>query len=207
MAGDPLTGGGAYRSQGGGAMGGGDGTFPHRVHAVFESGNFAAMKKKLLEFNQELVEQNIEGGLNEVNVNQLTSVVATVTNDPSGSPAIFSNQAAVAFSLLDWPKDKMLPVLDLMRLLVRHQGGLKALISNPDGEEIVKKVLAHLDATESMSPLRMLALRFVCNIFPSPAKPFVYKHADTILKHVQDISANETSHKNLRAAHAALLLK
>ncbi|CAG0915094.1 unnamed protein product [Notodromas monacha] len=136
--------------------------FPVQQYLLFTQGNRKAMLDKLLTFQSEMKGEG--------------AVIATVMHviDAVDSSAVLREPEAVTgvkslMSLLAWPEEKLLPVLDALRLAVTEKQ-VNRLMCEVNPDPVVKLFNDHIiSSTQSSSTVantnRMLLLRTVCNLF------------------------------------------
>lgn len=163
LAVDPLSGGGAYRSQAASAPR----NFPQTAILVFDTGNVPAMSKKLTGLN----DTARETGRTQVNPSVLEALLAAVSNLNSGQ-SVTAEQLEVVRTMLTWREEDMIPVLDLARFVVRLPGGHGLVTDATTGPDVMRRVVG-FTAPQHAGPTRMLALRLLSNCFLSPAKQLI----------------------------------
>eukprot|EP00301_Raphidiophrys_heterophryoidea_P002393 c11113_g1_i1.p1 GENE.c11113_g1_i1~~c11113_g1_i1.p1 ORF type:complete len:821 (-),score=243.84 c11113_g1_i1:104-2533(-) len=174
--------------------------FPSRTMTTFASGNFGAMEKKILEFN---AQQTPELSLSEDEVNALRELVGQLSNAAS-SVVLTAQHVTLVRKLTSWPVTHALPALDLARLAVLASNGHVLFSSQNLAEDQLWQQVFAFSSHEQAAPLRMLALRFFCNMFAqNQTRTFIVQNLGSVLTHVS--GTHRVDHANTRAAFIALL--
>lgn len=132
-----------------------------------------AMKKRIMEYNSELENANnndsktdmVYVANNDVNGLQALEMLFTILDDQSNWHVHEFPDACVKLieqKLLHWPSDKILPILDLLRLLMLHQNANHKLMNSVDSNVRVS-VLGHISDENCPPNQHMIASRMLSN--------------------------------------------
>eukprot|EP01083_Nonionella_stella_P295466 1004226_1 len=102
---------------------------------LYTTVNALAMKNKILEFNTELIAANHFAAVSSdsIDMNFLENLLATVAKPANFHVGSFALPLKkMALRLMSWPGDKMLPVLDMLRVLMCHAGACAELGSDSE---------------------------------------------------------------------------
>eukprot|EP00298_Acanthocystis_sp_HF-20_P017086 c21662_g1_i1.p1 GENE.c21662_g1_i1~~c21662_g1_i1.p1 ORF type:complete len:726 (+),score=228.77 c21662_g1_i1:218-2179(+) len=191
---DPLTGDGGYHGKTINSQNIASRFFPLQDYIVFDSGNLKEMKKKIFEFNKQ-----VENSVDENILEQITEAICNPTEFTSFPP----NYSQILLTLLRWPSDKMIPVLDLFRLIVRNNECQQLVIDNEEGNFIFSQILSYSTADKT-TPQRMLSFRFLSNLFPNIlSRQVIHKYLSAILTSIE--GSHLINHVQSRIAYASLL--
>ena len=200
---DPFTGGGAY--QPGGARGGaaapasGLRHVPKTGYFLYDTVPPENLRKKILEFWAE-----VDGGVADADARVLDELLAVVREVSRyhvaklGAPA-----CALLERLLRWPREKLFPIIDIVRMLVLIDDGAAHFADA--GGRLLRSVVSSAFAPETPEPTKLVALRLLCNCFKhrgllQSAAP----HFAEIMNGLSSLA--ESGRKNVRLALANLMM-
>eukprot|EP00066_Takifugu_rubripes_P003991 XP_003967013.1 PREDICTED: phospholipase A-2-activating protein [Takifugu rubripes] len=193
---DPFTGGGAYSS----AALRHTATniyFPKTEAVTFEQANTSQIFAKLKELNEGTPPEH---RLTEETLDTLEGLLEAVS-DPSKPPPTLQ-QMSLLWKAVHWPEDIVFPVLDILRLAVRHPLVNERLCGEAEGIQLCNHLLS-LMSPEGRPANQMLALRTLCNCFSGrQGRALLMAHRDTVLSRAADLSA--VCNKNIHIALATV---
>lgn len=140
---------------------------PQKDYLPIATGNHKVIFKKLQEFNQALVEGGHKDlSFNPSDIDQLSTTVTALEKgdvkniDTSGIELLLK-------AATQWPADKRLPALDLLRLILAFEGPASFLVSP---EQNLVPALAESGVFTSESPPNntMMAVRCLSNLLQTP---------------------------------------
>ncbi|CAB3368543.1 Hypothetical predicted protein [Cloeon dipterum] len=154
---DPFTGGSSYTSAAGNSeIAAASNSSQHHYH-LFEQGKAEVMANKIQEFNKTCLLPLSEEAI-------FKAVALHDPNAPAEESAVRTLQA-----LLAWDKDKLFPVLDLLRLALRNRAVNDAICSGPFMKNFIDIVLRPSLTNQAPELTRLTALRVVTNMVAHPA--------------------------------------
>ncbi|XP_028835097.1 phospholipase A-2-activating protein [Denticeps clupeoides] len=196
---DPFTGGSAYSSSGVRQ------TitniyFPKTDGVMFEQANATQILGKLKELN---------GGaphvhqLTEEALNSLEKLLLSISDlKTKGQPTV--EQISLLWKTCHWPEDIVFPVLDILRLAVRHPEVNRQMCSDTEGVSLCNLLLC-LMGPEGRPANQMLALRTMCNLFAAAqGQELLLKQREAVLSRASDLRS--VCNKNIHVALATLVL-
>ncbi|XP_014010967.2 phospholipase A-2-activating protein isoform X1 [Salmo salar] len=198
---DPFTGEGAYSS----AASRQTSTniyFPKTDSVTFEQANATQIMAKLKELN---------GGapgeyrLSEEVLESLEKLLVSVCN-PCASEQPTTEQISLLWKTSHWPEDIVFPVLDILRLAVRHPQVNDSLCGGDadDGVALCNHLLS-LMKPQGRPANQMLALRILCNCFSGwRGRSLLLAQREAVLSHAADLCS--VCNKNIHIALATLVL-
>ncbi|KAF2732371.1 PFU-domain-containing protein [Polyplosphaeria fusca] len=180
---------------------------PQKVYLDIMTANHKIIFKKLQEFNQKLVEDGDKGvSLNPTDIEVLEKTVTKLEKnqakslDPHGIDLIVK-------AATEWPADKRLPGLDLLRLLSGStESDVVVYVTTSNGESFFDH-LVQSGAFEPTSVLNntMMAIRSLVNLFRTETgRRFAGDHFDAIQKLVSPFLTS--TNKNLITAVTTLYI-
>jgi len=182
---------------------------------VYNQGKLDGIHKKLLEFNSEIAQNSATAheSASEAELVLLARALGTLRNiDPSRGtlPAFGESEFQLMNKLIMWPRQKLFPVLDILRLLILHQQAAEHYLAehNRNGA-FLPTLLAHLEISAQNSRANaMIALKFVANMFAQPALASVASKNDVmILNALMSLSVQQTvSEQQIRLPIANIVL-
>ncbi|XP_050305466.1 phospholipase A-2-activating protein [Anthonomus grandis grandis] len=144
---DPFTGGSSYTTNGSSST-----FFPVTSYRTFDSGDPTVILKKLKEFNSQLPDNN---KASESDLESLVKICGGSTEDRSSYE--------VLFRLLMWPEDKIFPVLDILRMAVRHEINNREIVRMHDGG-VIEGLKRFISGSNKVPNNTIVALRALCNL-------------------------------------------
>ncbi|KAM3857742.1 phospholipase A-2-activating protein [Diretmus argenteus] len=196
---DPFTGGGAYSS----ATLRQTSTniyFPKTDGVTFEQANATQIIAKLKELNGGAP---LEHKLSEEVVETLERLLSCVCGPNSDQPPTIQ-QINLLWKASHWPEDIVFPVLDIMRLAVRHPQVNETLCGEAEGVQLCNHLLS-LMRPEGRPANQMLALRTLCNCFSGwHGRALLMAQRETVLSRAADLAS--VCNKNIHVALATLVL-
>ncbi|XP_063043618.1 phospholipase A-2-activating protein [Engraulis encrasicolus] len=200
---DPFTGGSAYSSAGSRQTNSSSSSniyFPKAEGVTFEQANATQITAKLRELNSSapgevrLPEEVL------VSLERLLQAVSDSTQQTTPS----DEQIEALLKSTHWPEDIVFPVLDILRLAVRHPEVNSRLCSGTGGVSLCNHLLS-LMSPGGRPANQMLALRTLCNCFSAAAgRALLLAQREAVLSHASDLRA--ASNKNVHVALATLVL-
>uniref|UniRef100_A0A671NI90 Phospholipase A-2-activating protein n=1 Tax=Sinocyclocheilus anshuiensis TaxID=1608454 RepID=A0A671NI90_9TELE len=199
FAADPFTGGSAYSSS---SLPKATTNifFPSTDGVMFEQANSTQILGKLRELNNTAP---ADRKLSDAALDCLQKLLLVVT-DLKSQEQPTAEQINVLWRTSHWPEDIVFPVLDILRLAVRHPEVNAQLCGGTEGASLCNHLLG-LMSPESRPANQMLALRILCNCFSgSHGRALLLGHRDTVLSRAGDLRV--VSNKNIHVALATLVL-
>ncbi|XP_056605454.1 phospholipase A-2-activating protein [Triplophysa dalaica] len=194
---DPFTGGSAYSSLQKVTT---NIYFPSTDGVMFEQANATQILSKLQELNNTAPQDH---KLSEAALVSLEKLLLTVT-DLKRKEQPTAEQINVLWRASHWPEDIVFPVLDILRLAVRHPEVNAQLCGGTEGASLCNHLLG-LMSPEGRPANQMLALRTLCNCFSgSHGRALLLGQRDAVLSRVGDLRA--VCNKNIHVALATLVL-
>ncbi|KAF2135029.1 phospholipase A-2-activating protein [Dothidotthia symphoricarpi CBS 119687] len=136
---------------------------PQKDYLPIATGNHKVIFKKLQEFNQALVNDGQKGiSLNPSDLEQLSTTVTAIEKG-NGKDVDVTGVDLLVKAATQWPADKRLPALDLVRLVLVFEEPAAYLVSP---EQNLLSALAESDVFASSSPPNntMMAIRCLSNL-------------------------------------------
>uniref|UniRef100_A0A3Q3KAP9 Phospholipase A2-activating protein n=1 Tax=Monopterus albus TaxID=43700 RepID=A0A3Q3KAP9_MONAL len=197
---DPFTGGGAYSSAALRQM-----TtniyFPKTDGVTFEQANTSQIITKLRELNGGAP---TEHKLSEEFLESLEQLLLSVCGLNSSEPPPTIQQINLLWKASHWPEDIVFPVLDIMRLAVRHPQVNQSLCGEAEGVQLCNHLL-NLMRPEGRPANQMLALRILCNCFSGRhGRALLMAQREMVLSRSAELST--VCNKNIHIALATLVL-
>uniref|UniRef100_A0A673LL66 Phospholipase A-2-activating protein n=1 Tax=Sinocyclocheilus rhinocerous TaxID=307959 RepID=A0A673LL66_9TELE len=199
FAADPFTGGSAYSSS---SLPKATTNifFPSTDGVMFEQANSTQILGKLRELNNTAP---ADRKLSDAALDCLEKLLHVVT-DLKSQEQPTAEQMSVLWRTSHWPEDIVFPVLDILRLAVRHPEVNAQLCGGTEGASLCNHLLG-LMSPESRPANQMLVLRILCNCFSgSHGRALLLGHRDTVLSRAGDLRV--VSNKNIHVALATLVL-
>ncbi|XP_016430986.1 phospholipase A-2-activating protein-like [Sinocyclocheilus rhinocerous] len=196
---DPFTGGSAYSSS---SLPKATTNifFPSTDGVMFEQANSTQILGKLRELNNTAP---ADRKLSDAALDCLEKLLHVVT-DLKSQEQPTAEQMSVLWRTSHWPEDIVFPVLDILRLAVRHPEVNAQLCGGTEGASLCNHLLG-LMSPESRPANQMLVLRILCNCFSgSHGRALLLGHRDTVLSRAGDLRV--VSNKNIHVALATLVL-
>uniref|UniRef100_UPI003AAED065 phospholipase A-2-activating protein isoform X2 n=1 Tax=Centroberyx gerrardi TaxID=166262 RepID=UPI003AAED065 len=197
---DPFTGGGAYSS----AAVRQTATniyFPKTDGVTFEQANATQIIAKLKELNDGAPQKH---KLSEEVLESLDRLLVSVCGTSSSEQPPNLQQINLLWKASHWPEDIVFPVLDIMRLAVRHPQVNESLCGEEEGVQLCNHLLS-LMRPEGRPANQMLALRTLCNCFSGRhGRALLLAQRETVLSRAADLAS--VCNKNIHIALATLIL-
>ncbi|XP_061566356.1 phospholipase A-2-activating protein [Cololabis saira] len=197
---DPFTGGGAYSSQ---ALKQTSANifFPKTDGVTFEQANTSQIIAKLKELNGGAPQEH---KLSEETVENLEGLLLYVCGENTSDVPLTIQQIGLLWKASHWPEDIVFPVLDVMRLAVRHPQVNETLCGEAEGVQLCNHLLS-LMRPEGRPANQMLALRTLCNCFTgSHGRALLMAQREMVLARAADLAT--LCNKNIHIALATLIL-
>ncbi|XP_042584265.1 phospholipase A-2-activating protein [Cyprinus carpio] len=196
---DPFTGGSAYSSSS--ALKATTNIFfPNTDGVMFEQANTTQILGKLRELNNAAP---ADRKLSDAALDSLEKLLHLVADQKSQEQPT-AEQISVLWRTSHWPEDIVFPVLDILRLAVRHPEVNAQLCGGTEGSSLCNHLLG-LMSPEGRPANQMLALRTLCNCFSgSHGRALLLGQRDAVLSRSGDLCA--VSNKNIHVALATLVL-
>ncbi|XP_062304996.1 phospholipase A-2-activating protein [Osmerus eperlanus] len=196
---DPFTGGGAYtsaaRRQTAANM-----YFPKTDGVTFDQANSVQILAKLRELNGGAPQ---EQKLSEEVLESLEKLLLCVS-DLSSAEQPTTLQISLLWKASQWPEDIVFPVLDILRLAVRHPLVNEHLCGEAEGVQLCNHLLS-LMKPQGRPANQMLALRTLCNCFSGgQGRALLLGQREAVLSRAADLSS--VCNKNIHVALATLVL-
>ena len=180
--------------------------FPEKNYLKFVTGKSNQIISKLKEFN-DLVE--LDSQLNKDELQIVNDAVCDLLRNSSNScPEIYNNITNIIPKFVKWPHDKLIPVLDILRLLVLDEKISLCIFDNSQRDErghaFVKNIIYIAQQLEPNANI-LLVFRICTNSFMnSDGGLVVYEHRKDILDCCEKLY--EKKHKNLSIAISSLMV-
>ncbi|XP_041041785.1 phospholipase A-2-activating protein isoform X3 [Carcharodon carcharias] len=201
--GDPFTGGNAYVSADRHAATTpiSNPYFPKKDPVTFDQANITQIIGKLKELNEST---SAEQKLSEDDLQMLEKFLSIVSI-PSALETPTPQQLEILWKAAQWPEDIVFPVLDILRLAMRHPAVNEHFCSGNYSTQFSNYLLNKINL-QGKPANQMLVLRTVCNCFSSPSygSKLMMSLRDTVLS--QAIEMRSTSNKNVHIALSTLIL-
>uniref|UniRef100_A0A3P8VN20 Phospholipase A2-activating protein n=1 Tax=Cynoglossus semilaevis TaxID=244447 RepID=A0A3P8VN20_CYNSE len=196
---DPFTGGGAYSSAALRQISTNI-YFPKTDGVTFEQANSTQIIAKIKELNNNAPQEHrLSEDILECLERLLVSVCAPNTEPPPNMQQINS-----LWKASHWPEDIVFPVLDILRLAVRHPQVNECLCGEAEGIQLCNHLLSMM-RPEGRPANQMLALRTLCNCFSGRhGRSLLMAQRESVLSRAADLAS--VSNKNIHIALATLVL-
>uniref|UniRef100_A0A672QFE6 Phospholipase A-2-activating protein n=1 Tax=Sinocyclocheilus grahami TaxID=75366 RepID=A0A672QFE6_SINGR len=196
---DPFTGGSAYSSSSA-PKATTNIFFPNMDGVMFEQANTTQILGKLRELNSTAP---ADRKLSDAALDCLEKLLLLVADQKSPAQPT-AEQISVLWRTSHWPEDIVFPVLDILRLAVRHPEVNAQLCGGTEGASLCNHLLG-LMSPEGRPANQMLALRTLCNCFSgSHGRALLLGQRDAVLSRAGDLRV--VSNKNIHVALATLVL-
>ncbi|XP_068164311.1 phospholipase A-2-activating protein [Antennarius striatus] len=197
---DPFTGGGAYTSAAN-RQAATNVYFPNTDGVTFEQANTTQIIAKFKELNAGAPREH---QLSDDFLESLQRLLASVCEPKSPLPLPTIQQINLLWKASHWPEDIVFPVLDIMRLAVRHPLVNESLCGEAEGSQLCNHLLS-LMRPEGRPANQMLALRIFCNCFSGrDGRGLLMAHRETVLSQASELAT--VCNKNIHIALATLVL-
>ncbi|XP_062925067.1 phospholipase A-2-activating protein isoform X1 [Mobula hypostoma] len=201
--GDPFTGGNAYVSADGRALTTAirNPYFPKKDPVTFDQANTIQIIGKLKELNEST---SVEQKLSEDDLQMLENFLSVVSS-PSSQETPTAQQLETLWKAAQWPDDIVFPVLDILRLAVRHPTVNEHFCSELYSKQFSNYLLNKINL-QGKPANQMLILRTVCNCFANQThgSKLMMSLREAILS--QAIEMRSSSNKNVHIALSTLIL-
>uniref|UniRef100_A0A3Q2D496 Phospholipase A2-activating protein n=1 Tax=Cyprinodon variegatus TaxID=28743 RepID=A0A3Q2D496_CYPVA len=175
--------------------------FPKTDGVTFEQANAPQIIAKLKELNEGAPQGQ---RLSEETMESLESLLLVVYGANSPEPPPSLQQINLLWKVCHWPEDIVFPVLDILRLAVRHPQVNESLCGEAEGVQLCNHLLS-LMRPEGRPANQLLALRTLCNCFSGRhGRALLMSQRETVLSRAADLAA--VCNKNIHIALATLLL-
>ncbi|XP_018615229.1 phospholipase A-2-activating protein isoform X1 [Scleropages formosus] len=196
---DPFTGGGAYSS----ASLQQSVTniyFPKKDAVMFEQANATQILAKLKELN---VSAPQDQQLPEDKLCELEALLLTICDLRSNQKPT-AEQIDILWKTTRWPEEIVFPVLDILRLAVRHPVVNERLCGETEGVQFCNHILSLMEP-QGRPANQMLALRILCNCFAGPqGRQLLMAQREAVMSRAVELRA--VCNKNIHVALATLVL-
>ncbi|XP_067886339.1 phospholipase A-2-activating protein isoform X4 [Heterodontus francisci] len=200
---DPFTGGNAYVSTDGrtSTIPFSNPYFPKKDPVTFDQANITQIIGKLKELNGST---SAEQKLSEDDL-QILEKFLSIVSSPSARETPTAEQLEILWKAAQWPEDIVFPVLDILRLAMRHPTVNEHFCSGNYSTQFSNYLLNKINL-QGKPANQMLVLRTVCNCFSSPSygSKLMMSLRETVLS--QAIEMRSTSNKNVHIALSTLIL-
>ncbi|CAB1452363.1 unnamed protein product [Pleuronectes platessa] len=175
--------------------------FPKTDGVTFEQANVIQIIDKLRELNEHAPQEH---KLSEEILESLNRLLVSVCAPNSSEDPPNLQQINLLWKACHWPEDIVFPVLDIMRLAVRHPQVNESLCGEAEGVQLCNLLLS-LMRHEGRPANQMLALRTLCNCFSGRhGRALLMAQRETVLSRAADLTS--VSNKNIHVALATLVL-
>ncbi|KAG7330272.1 hypothetical protein KOW79_006494 [Hemibagrus wyckioides] len=196
---DPFTGGSAYSSA---ALQKSVTNiyFPKTDGVMFEQANATQILAKLRELNSNAPEDH---RMSDDVLGNLEKLLITVS-DTKNQDQPTAEQISILWRTSHWPEDIVFPVLDILRMAVRHPEINAQMCGGTEGESLCNHLLG-LMSPEGRAANQMLALRTFCNCFSgSRGRSLLLSQREAVLSRAVELRT--VCNKNIHVALATLVL-
>uniref|UniRef100_A0A8C4HYB8 Phospholipase A-2-activating protein n=1 Tax=Dicentrarchus labrax TaxID=13489 RepID=A0A8C4HYB8_DICLA len=175
--------------------------FPKTDGVTFEQASVPQIIAKLKELNGGAPQEH---KLSEEILESLDRLLVSVSEATSPKPPPTIQQVNLLWKASHWPEDIVFPVLDIMRLAVRHPLVNESLCGEAEGVQLCNHLLS-LMRPEGRPANQMLALRTLCNCFSGRhGRALLMAQRETVLSRAADLAT--VCNKNIHIALATLVL-
>lgn len=180
--------------------------FPEKNYLKFVTGKSNQIISKLKEFN-DLIDSEFRLSNDELQI--VNDVVCDLLRNSShSSPETFKSLSNIIMKFSKWPHEKLVPVLDVLRLIVLDEKLSLCIFDNSHGDDRGHNFVNNLvSIAQQLEPIPniLLVFRIGTNSFlSSDSALVVYEHRKDILD-CCEVLFNK-SHKNLSVAISSLLV-
>ncbi|CAL1590133.1 unnamed protein product [Knipowitschia caucasica] len=174
--------------------------FPKTDGVSFEQANGSQIIAKLKELNAGAPQEHKLTEEFLGNIEQLLASVCASNSDPGPT----MQQITLLWKAAQWPEDIVFPVLDILRLAVRHPQVNEILCGEAEGVQLCNHLL-NLMRPEGRPANQMLALRTLCNCFAGRhGRSLLVSQREAVLSRACDLAS--VCNKNIHIALATLVL-
>ncbi|XP_057317757.1 phospholipase A-2-activating protein-like isoform X2 [Hydractinia symbiolongicarpus] len=198
---DPFTGSGRYVPQTN--VQAGITYFPEKSYLKFSAGKAEQIILKMKEFNMQ-VDQNFQ--ITEDEVNSLSDVTSKILQGSSDISLDVATYISTIFSkLIQWPHDKLLPVLDTVRILVLNENLSNHFIFLDEHANTFIDNLLGICRQSDQPTNSMLIYRTFTNAFThSKGAGAVYRNREKIVEQCEVLYLK--NHKNLSISMSSFIV-
>ncbi|XP_041076695.1 phospholipase A-2-activating protein-like isoform X1 [Polyodon spathula] len=198
---DPFTGGSAYSSNTRQSTSAPTNIYFPKTDAVkFEQANTTQILAKLKELNRGAPSEQT---LSDDGIQKLEKLLSTVSNlNAVEKPT--TEEIEILWKTAHWPEDIVFPVLDILRLAVRHPVVNEQFCNEKDGVQFCNHLL-NLMGPHGKPANQMLVLRTLCNSFAGQwGQTLLMSMRETVMSQAMELRA--VNNKNIHVALATLVL-
>lgn len=179
--------------------------FPFTQLIKFEGGNFDGLSKKIFEFEEALKDTPLGlKDLEKTRLNRIIAVLKEVGNYHQYDITEYELEV-ISAKLIKWPLDKLLPVIDLFRVLVLHHSSEKLFSGLDSGLQYLTLICQVIRSTQS-DVFITLCLKVLVNMFEQiSSRNAVMKYKDMLLEALESQQIQKKEKDTVRAALAAFL--
>ncbi|XP_052004239.1 phospholipase A-2-activating protein-like [Xyrauchen texanus] len=175
--------------------------FPNTDGVMFEQANATQILGKLRELNNTAPEDH---KLSEGAMDSLKKLLLVVTDLNLSQEQPTADQITILWRTSHWPEDMVFPVLDILRLAVRHPEVNAQLCGGTEGASLCNHLLGFM-FPDGRPANQLLALRTLCNCFSgSHGRTLLLGQRDAVLSRAGDLGT--VCNKNIHVALATLVL-
>ena len=207
---DPFTGSGAYQplsSSGAAAKGASTQSngaamkhIPKRGMVYYDTLPFDNLRKKLLEFSEQINTTPMAAA----HVECLDHILAALKDVAHYHSSSFRDQDyAFLGTLFQWPGDKIFPCIDIVRMVIFLDDGAQYFASR--GTHLLETILSAANAPDASNPTKLVTLKLLCNCFKHKVLlEWLVAKLEMILNALSPLSTSDNKH--IRLALANLLV-
>uniref|UniRef100_A0A8C2Z6W6 Phospholipase A2-activating protein n=1 Tax=Cyclopterus lumpus TaxID=8103 RepID=A0A8C2Z6W6_CYCLU len=175
--------------------------FPKTDGVSFEQANSSQIIAKIKELNGDAPQEH---RLSDEVLESLERLLVSVSEPNSSNSPPTIQEINLLWKASHWPEDIVFPVLDIMRLAVRHPQVNESLCGESEGVQLCNHLLS-LMRPEGRPANQMLALRTLCNCFGGRhGRALLLAQRETVLLRAADLA--NVCNKNIHIALATLVL-
>lgn len=179
--------------------------FPYTTPITYEGGNFDAMTKKLLELNETL--KDTQHYVKDAELNRLHSIINKLKDTGNFLTSTFTDLEfeLIQTRLIKWPADKLLPILDLLRIFLTHSNSEKLFSGLDMGLTYLGFTCQVIRSSQSEVVLG-LALKILSNLTKyTCSRQSLVKYQDLILDALDSQQVQKKEKDTFRAVLAAFV--
>eukprot|EP01133_Synstelium_polycarpum_P005625 gene5625-6489_t len=185
---------------------------PVGVYTYFDAANSDALLPKLVELNKALASDPATKSLaldedeNEVLV--FKSILSILKETSRFHSTSFNDQQyKVLFKLFKWPQDKLLPVLDVLRVMVLHPGASRTFEQMIQMKQFnVLDTLFRLPVDNATN--QMLVIKILCNMIRHDhLRQFIFAMTGAAIEKLRPVYQGQSANKTFSTSWATLLLE
>jgi len=176
--------------------------FPVMTPAVFKEGKFDPMLKKIVEFNDQ-VEGEAKMDANEVGF--LTDAIGRLKVSITSAQFRPCEKELIYVKLKTWPADKLLPIMDLWRLMLANPESSDLFKGSDRGAAWLTQVVTLLSGDPS-GGLGLCCARYLANLSIFQTNRYaVFDKRELVLGKIEPVLAS-TTNKHTKVALTSVLL-